>query len=107
METASSAAEAMAAVERRRPDAAIIDVTVPRISGLALARQIIDLGVPALVISGVPTYLERLTEVGCPFLAKPFRVEGLMAVLKPLLENGEAQLAPLRAGLDRLAATQS
>jgi DNA-binding NtrC family response regulator len=107
VEKASSAEEAIAALERQRPDAAIIDASMPKTSGLALARQFIDLGVPVLVISGEPKYLEQLTEAGCPFLPKPFRMDGLLAALGPLLQEGEAQLAPLRAALDRLAAKRS
>jgi len=105
VEKASSAEEAIAALERRRPDAAIIDATsLPKTDGLTLARQLIDRRIPVLLISGDPKYLEPLTAAGCPFLAKPFRMEGLLAALGPLLQDGEAQPAPLKAGLDRLAA---
>jgi DNA-binding response OmpR family regulator len=104
VDKALSAEEAIAALERQRPDAAVIDVTLPRINGLTLARQLIDRGIPVLVISGDPKYLEPLTEAGCPFLAKPFRMDGLMAALGPLLQEGAAQLAALSAGLERLNA---
>jgi two-component system OmpR family response regulator len=104
VEKASSAEQAIAGLERQRPDAAIIDASLPKTDGLTLARQLIDRHIPVLVISGDPKYLQPLTEAGCPFLAKPFRMEGLLAALGPLLQEGEAQLAPLKAALDRLAA---
>jgi two-component system response regulator MprA len=107
VDKALSAEEAIAALGRQRPDAAIIDVTLPKTNGLALARQLIDRGIPVLVISGDPKYVDPLTEAGCPFLAKPFRMDSLLPALDPLLQEGEAQLAPLRAGLDRLAAMTS
>ena len=107
VEKASSADEAVAALERQRPDAAIIDASLPKIDGLTLARQLIDRRIPVLLMSGDPKYLEPLTAAGCPFLAKPFRMEGLLAALGPLLQDGEAQLTPLRAGLDRLDAKKS
>jgi CheY-like chemotaxis protein len=66
VDKALSAEEAIAALERQRPDAAVIDVTLPRIDGLTLARQLIDRGIPMLVISGDPKYLEPLIEAGCP-----------------------------------------
>jgi len=102
-----SAEEAVTALERRRPDAAIIDASLPRINGLTVARQLVDSGIPLLIISGHPTYLDLLTEARCPFLAKPFRTDDLLAALGPLLRDGKAQLAPVKAGLDRLAATES
>src|SRR5262249_14229197 len=74
---APGATEALAAIERDRPDAAIIDAVLPRIPGLLLARTVIDLGVPVLIVSGDLALQKGLSEAGCPFLMKPFRLSQL------------------------------
>jgi len=107
VEKASSAEQATDVLERRRPGAAIIDTSLPGTDGLTLARQFISRCIPVLIISNDPRYLGRLTEAGCPFLPKPFRVDDLSKALMPLLQAGNAQLASLKAGLDRLANKRS
>jgi DNA-binding NtrC family response regulator len=87
VETASSAAEALTLLERGVIEAAIIDATMPGVSGLELARQTMALGIPTLIISGDPKYLEDVPELGCPFLAKPFRSARLRAEVEALLDE--------------------
>lgn len=87
VETVSSAAEALALLGRMTIEAVIIDATMPRVSGLELARQTIGDGIPTLLISGDPKYLETVPELGCPFLAKPFRAARLQAEVEALLDE--------------------
>jgi DNA-binding response OmpR family regulator len=93
----------MAALDEQRPDAAIIDATLPKVSGLALARQFIGFGIPSLIISGDPTQQERLAGIDCHFLAKPFRMDQLLSETKALIEEAEQRMARLKSDLERLA----
>src|SRR5690242_1182140 len=85
--TGPGAMEALAAIEHDRPHAAIIDAVLPQVSGLVLARTVIDLGVPVLIVSGEPGHQKLLLEAGCPFLLKPFRLAQLAAETRLLLDN--------------------
>jgi two-component system response regulator MprA len=102
VEPAGSAAEALASVERQRPDAAIIDVTMPRVSGLSLAARFIELGIPSLIISGDPEHQQMLAEVGCPLLAKPFHLDQFVHAVRALLDETELHMARLADGLSLL-----
>lgn len=99
---ASSADDALATVAWDRPDAAIIDAVLPRVSGLELARQMVDIGVPVLVMSGEPAQQQRLLENGCPFLPKPFSVKQLIAETRQLLDDAWRRKAELSVALARL-----
>src|SRR5215471_13498322 len=69
---APGAAEALETIDRDRPHVAIIDAVLPRVSGLLLARTVIEIGVPVLIVSGDLAVQKGLAEAGCPFLLKPF-----------------------------------
>jgi len=70
---AFSAVEAVAILQRDRPDAAIIDAVLPQVSGLRLAIQALDLGVPVLIATGELATQAKLEAVGCPYLSNPFQ----------------------------------
>jgi DNA-binding response OmpR family regulator len=99
---APGATEAIAVIWSHPTDAAIIDALLPRISGLALARAVIDLGVPTLIISGDPSHQQLLAEAGCPFLLKPVRISELLAETRMLLENAMDQRLQCARALDRM-----
>ncbi|HKW54277.1 MAG TPA: response regulator [Stellaceae bacterium] len=104
---ASSVDEAVAVLRQDRPDAAIIDAILPQSSGLQLASQILDLGVPVLIVTGEPATRERLESIGCPYLAKPFPINVLVAETNALLDEAvqrRAELAPLLPRLTARAA---
>ena len=88
---APCATEALAAIERDPPHAAIIDAVLPRVPGLVLARTVIDLGVPVLIVSGDLAVQKGLAEAGCPFLLKPFRLSELAAETRMLLDTATAR----------------
>jgi DNA-binding response OmpR family regulator len=82
------------ALARQRPDAAVIDATLRRDSGLALAGELISLGIPVLIITGDPRQIHRLPGRGYPFLIKPFRMSALMAEISQLIGDAAARIAP-------------
>ena len=103
---APGATEALEAIDVDQPHAAIIDAVLPRIPGLVLARTVIDLGVPVLIVSGEPSHQKLLMEAGCPFLLKPFHLSQLAAETRMLLDTATARMLEIARTLDRvLAAT--
>lgn len=102
--TALDAVEALAAIERDRPHAAIIDAVLPRVPGLALARTVIEIGVPVLIVSGELRLQTLLAEARCPFLVKPFRLAQLAAETRLLLDTATARRFEVAQTLDRLMA---
>jgi DNA-binding NtrC family response regulator len=100
--TASSAHEALQVVNRDRPDAAIIDVILPLISGLDLARRVFGWGIPVLLVSGHPVTAETLRQGGYRFLEKPFRIQRLVTELRTLLDDASHRRAGLAVQLRKL-----
>jgi DNA-binding response OmpR family regulator len=100
--SASSVEDAVALLRRDPPDAAIIDAILPQSSGLQLASEVLDRGVPVLIVTGEPATRERLERVGCPYLAKPFPINLLVVETKALLDEGRQRRAQLALLLPRL-----
>src|SRR5690348_8300211 len=95
---------AFALLRRDPPDAAIIDAILPQSSGLQLAGQIVEHGVPVLIVTGEPATRARLESVGCPYLAKPFPIHVLVAETNALLDEALQRRAQLALLLPRLVA---
>lgn len=98
---ASSALDAMSLLERERPDAALIDAVLPSAEGTAIAERVLSHGIPVLLMTGNPGAWAALEEAGCHFLAKPFRLDTLLAETRALLENAAARQAELAMQLRR------
>jgi DNA-binding response OmpR family regulator len=99
---ASSVDDAVAVLRQDRPDAAIIDAILPQSSGLQLASQVLDRGVPVLIVTGEPATRERLESIGRPYLAKPFPINVLVAETNALLDEAAQRRAQLALLLPRL-----
>ena len=100
--SAESARAALHIALDDRPDAAIIDAALPQVHGLALTRAVIGLEIPVLITSGDPALQERMVEVGCPFLVKPFGIAQLVTETRQLLDTASQRMAELTASLDRM-----
>jgi DNA-binding response OmpR family regulator len=100
---ASDADEALAVIARDRPDAAIIDAVLPRVSGLQLAVRVLEERVPVLLVSGQPVVEKKLEEQGLRFLPKPFRLAQLLAETRALLAEAALRQEELDRQLRRLA----
>lgn len=105
--SASSGTEALGVMARDRPDAAIIDVLMPGMSGIDLAEHALGTGVPVLLMSGSFETAAELERIGCQVLPKPFRIAQLLAETKALLATAEDRRAELVAQLHRLKANIS
>ena len=106
--SAADADEAADLALQLRPDGALVDAVMPGgRSGLALARELISLDIPVLLMSGEPQHLHRLADAGCRVLSKPFPLDTLFAETRLLLADAERRKADLAASLDRLLGTRA
>ncbi|PXY30884.1 response regulator transcription factor [Prauserella muralis] len=100
VEVASDGAQALEKVAADRPDAMVLDVMMPRLDGLEVARRLRSTGddLPILVLTARDTVSDRVSGLDAgadDYLPKPFALEELLARLRALLRraNAEAQAA--------------
>ena len=89
--TASSAEEARHITASARVSLALIDCLMRGEQGDSLGEYISQLGVPTILTSGDPHYLETLGGRGLPFLPKPFRLGALEEVISRILEANQGK----------------
>jgi two-component system response regulator MprA len=95
VETAADGGEALAAVERSTPDLLVLDVGMPGLDGLAVARRLRakGLAVPVLLLTArdsVPDRVAGLDAGADDYLVKPFATEELLARVRALLRRGKS-----------------
>lgn len=74
--TASDGVEALAVVAREPPDLLLTDLTMPRLDGVALIRELRQRDVPFPIMLFSATY--EVTLPGIPLLRKPFGLAELV-----------------------------
>jgi CheY-like chemotaxis protein len=84
--SASSATQARRALADAPFDLAVIDCLLTGEQGNSFAEHVRKLGIPAILTSGDPHYLEMLAEQPLPFLPKPFRLGELAELVSQLLK---------------------
>src|SRR5213080_525429 len=94
---------ALAAVERRAPEAVVLDVAMPDMDGLAVCRRLRDRGLtaPVLLLTARDTVADRVAglEAGADdYLVKPFAIEELLARLAAIERRGQPRSRALSAG---------
>lgn len=87
---------ALEAVTRERPAVLVTDIVMPRLDGLALARRVAALPGDPIPVILMSARWNTAPQPGVPFLAKPFDLDTLLAMVRRLLESPPA--APARAG---------
>ncbi len=97
VELASDGAQALEMVAADRPDAMVLDVMMPRLDGLEVARRLRGIGddLPILVLTARDEVSDRVSGLDAgadDYLPKPFALEELLARLRALLRRtgGEA-----------------
>ena len=101
--------EALAATKSSTPDAIVLDVTMPRVDGLEVCRELRAQGdrTPVLILTARHTVPDRVAGLDAgadDYLVKPFALEELLARLRALLRRtneGDGK-APLEIGGLRL-----
>ncbi|MGK5543549.1 response regulator transcription factor [Streptomyces sp. URMC 127] len=91
---AADGLEALALLERERPDLAVVDVVMPGLDGLGLCRMLRRRGdrLPVLVLTARHEVGDRVAGLDAgadDYLAKPFATEELFARIRALLRRTE------------------
>jgi DNA-binding NtrC family response regulator len=87
---ASSAEQARRFLAREPIDIALVDCLMSGEQGNSLAEHASKLGIPTILTSGDPQYIETLAEHPFhpfPFLAKPFRLTSLDELIACILQK--------------------
>ena len=94
---------ALARVEEHAPDLVLLDVMLPGIDGLEVARRLrAGSGLPILMLTareGLDDRVEGLDAGADDYLAKPFALPELLARLRALLRGRALAVAETRRGL--------
>jgi two-component system OmpR family response regulator len=104
---AASGSEALAAAERERPDAVVLDVMLPDLDGFEVLRRLraTGCGAPVLFLSARTETADRvrgLTSGGDDYIVKPFALEEVVARVGVALRRRGADSAPGRWVVGRL-----
>ncbi len=103
VEAAPDGGAALAAVERRAPDAVVLDVAMPGMDGLAVCRRLRARGLtaPVLLLTARDAVADRVAglEAGADdYLVKPFAVEELLARLTAIARRGHGSSGAIAVG---------
>jgi two-component system response regulator MprA len=107
VESAADGGAALAAVERRAPEAVVLDVAMPDMDGLAVCRRLRARGLtaPVLLLTARDAVADRVAglEAGADdYLVKPFAVEELLARLAAIERRGRPVGDAIAVGALRL-----
>jgi DNA-binding response OmpR family regulator len=92
VEASPDGGDALASVERSTPDLVVLDLSMPGLDGLSVARRLRDkgLGLPILMLTArdaVPDRVAGLDSGADDYLTKPFSLAELLARVKALLRR--------------------
>jgi two-component system OmpR family response regulator len=99
VDAASDGARADFLAETGQYDAVILDLGLPRIDGLTLLRKWREAGnaVPVLVLTARGSWHEKVQGIDSgadDYVAKPFRIEEVLARLRALIRRASGQVTP-------------
>jgi DNA-binding response OmpR family regulator len=96
---------ALQAIETAGFDLAIIDVTMPEISGYKLAMRAANRNIPTLLSTGHPDTNAKLREYDFPYLAKPYGLTELLSGAAIAITQAGENIRRIKASFARLEAT--
>jgi CheY-like chemotaxis protein len=88
---ARNAAQALALIEAKRPDAAIVDVSLGRETGYPVAERLTKLGVPFVFATGRAEGTLQAPFTDAPIMCKPFDYAAVEAAIAQMLGAKSAQ----------------
>jgi two-component system chemotaxis response regulator CheY len=88
---ASNGEEAVELYQDKRPDVVLMDITMPKVDGLAALKQILSIDPEAKVIMcsalGQQSLIVQALQLGAKdFIVKPFREERVISAIKKILD---------------------
>jgi DNA-binding response OmpR family regulator len=89
----------------RRFHLALIDAVLPDASGIALAEIAVNENTPVLLMSGHPNSTDRLTQLGLPYLEKPFRLSTFSIEAAQVIADSARNIERVKDSISRLRAT--
>ncbi len=97
--------EALAAFHEQRPDVVLLDVMLPKMSGLDVCRAIrVHSSVPIIMVTAKSTEIDTVVglEIGADdYVSKPYRARELVSRMRAVLRRSQAdESASLRAPQD-------
>jgi DNA-binding response OmpR family regulator len=107
VDTAESGKDALARIADVPPDAVVLDVSMPEVSGIAVCTSLRELGteVPILMLSALDDVTDRVAGLAAgadDYLVKPFdlrelalRLHALLRRVRPAAESGRIRVGPL------------
>jgi DNA-binding response OmpR family regulator len=96
---------ALPVLDGDRPNLVVLDILMPGMPGIELAAHATQRGVPIIATTDERAINERLSRLGWPSLAKPFRLELLLDQCRATIADTQENLRIVRASLERLWAT--
>lgn len=88
----NSGPDAIAILGEHQPDFAVVDVLIPGVAGVDVAKAAIDQKIPVLFITGNPDTASDLIAANVPCIAKPFRLDTLIEHVRAQLQTREDNL---------------
>jgi two-component system nitrogen regulation response regulator GlnG len=112
LRSAATATEAVAQVERERPDAIVLDVRLPDASGLDTYHRIraVDARIPVILVTGHGTAdlaIEAMKEGAWEYLLKPLELGQLRDVIDRALRSSRLMRTPAEVAEGEPATTKS
>jgi DNA-binding NtrC family response regulator len=98
---AHNASEGMELLREHKPDALLLDIMLPEISGIELAKEIrqIDMRLPVIFITATndsDTAIEAMKQGAYDYLLKPLDVQQVKSLVERALETRRLMNAPVR-----------
>ena len=98
-ETAETGADALSRAAMRPPDAVVLDLVLPDMSGIEVCRELRRWSeAPILVLSAVGDEREKVEALDAgadDYVTKPFGIDELLARLRALLRRADAPATPV------------
>lgn len=100
----NSGPEAIAILDEHQPDFAVVDVLIPGVAGVDVAKSAVEQRIPVLFMTGNPDTARELLDAQVPCIIKPFRLDYLVEQVRAQLKTGDDNLRRIH---DYLAARRA
>ena len=101
---AGTGEQALPVLDRDRPNLVVLDIMMPGMPGIEIAAHATQRGIPIIATTDERDIDERLSRLGWPYLAKPFRLELLLDECRATIAQTQENLRIVQASLERLLA---
>jgi DNA-binding response OmpR family regulator len=100
----NSGSEAIAILGEHQPDFAVVDVLIPGVAGVDVAKSAVEQKIPVLFMTGNPDTARELLDAQVPCIIKPFRLDYLIEQVRLQLKTSDDNLKRIH---DYLAARRA